>query len=167
MSKDTKLMVDDEEVILGLMTSALMNKDHTILTAKSGEEALETLKTHEVNLVISDQQMSSMDGLSLLKKIKLEYPDIITIMLTGYAKVDTAMDAINEAGVYKFFSKPCSIENLQAVVKRALELKHLIVDRDILFEKIKGKEAVYKEFERKYPGITHVKRDSEGHVLLC
>ena len=167
MSKDTILVVDDEEDILGLMTSALMNKDHTILTAKSGEEALETLKTHEVNLVISDQQMSSMDGLSLLKKIKLEYPDIITIMLTGYAKVDTAMDAINEAGVYKFFAKPFNIENLQAVVKRALELKHLIVDRDILFEKIKGKEAVYKEFERKYPGITHVKRDSEGHVLLC
>lgn len=166
MSKYTIMVVDDEEDILELMTSALMDKDHTILTAKSGEEALETLKTHEVNLVISDQQMSSMDGLSLLKKIKLEYPDIITIMLTGYAKVDTAMDAINEAGVYKFFAKPCSMENLQEVVKRALELKHLIVDRDILFEKIKGKEAVYKEFERKHPGITHVKRDSAGHVLL-
>jgi DNA-binding NtrC family response regulator len=166
MSKHTILVVDDEEDILELMTSALMNKDHTILTAKSGEEALEKLKAHEVNLVISDQQMSSMDGLSLLKKIKLEYPDIITIMLTGYAKVDTAMDAINEAGVYKFFAKPCSMKNLQAAVSRALELKHLIVDRDILFEKIKGKEAVYKECERRHPGITHVKRDSEGYVLL-
>ncbi len=167
MSKHTILVVVDEEDFLGIMTSALMNKDHTILTAKSGEEALETLKTHEVNLVISDQRMSSMDGLSLLKKIKLAYPDIITIMLTGYAKVETAMDAINEAGVYKFFAKPCNIENLQTTVKRALELKHLIVDRDSLYEKIKGKEAVYKEFERKHPGITNVKRDSEGSVLLC
>ncbi len=167
MSKSIILVVDDEEDILELMTSALMNEDHTIITAKSGEEAWEKLKTHEVNLVISDQQMSSMDGLSLLKKIKIKYPDIITIMLTGYAKVDTAMNAINEAGVYKFFAKPCSIEDLQATVKRALELKHLIFDRDILFEKIKGKEAVYKEFERKYPGITHVKRDSQGHILLC
>jgi len=167
MNKHTILVVDDEEDILELMTSALMNKDHTILTAKCGEEALEKLKTHEVHLVISDQQMASMDGLSLLKKIKLEYPEIITIMLTGYAKVDTAMNAINEAGVYKFFSKPCSIENLQAAVKRALEIKHLIVDRDVLFEKIKGKEAVYKEYERRHPGITTVKRDAKGHVLLC
>jgi len=166
MSKHTILVVDDEEDILELMTSALKNKDHTILTAKSGEEALEKLKADEVNLVISDQQMSNMDGLSLLKKIKSEYPDIITIMLTGYAKVDTAMDAINEAGVYKFFAKPCSIENIQTTVRRALELKHLIVDRDILFEKIKGREAVYKECERRHPGITHVKRDSEGYVLL-
>ena len=70
MSKHTILVVDDDEDILELMTSALMNKDHAILTAKSGEEALEKLKTDEVNLVISDQQMSSMDGLSLLKKIK-------------------------------------------------------------------------------------------------
>jgi DNA-binding NtrC family response regulator len=167
MSKYTIMVVDDEEDILELMSSALMHKDHTILTAKSGEEALEKLKTHEVHLVISDQQMSSMDGLALLKKIKLEYPDIITIMLTGYAKVDTAMDAINEAGVYKFFAKPCSIEDLQVAVKRALDLKHLVVDRDILFEKIKGKEAVYKEFERRHPGITQVKRDSKGYVLLC
>ncbi len=167
MSKYTILVVDDEEDFLEIMTITLLNNDHTVLTANSGEEALEKLKTHEVNLVISDQQMSSMDGLSLLKKIKLEYPDIITIMLTGYAEVDMAMDAINEAGVYKFFAKPCSIEKLQTTVRRALELKRLINDRDSLFEKIKGREIVYKEFERRHPGITHVKRDSEGHVLLC
>ena len=107
-----------------------------------------------------------MDGLSFLKQVKSEYPHIITIMLTGYAKIDTVMDAINEAGVYKFFEKPCSIAKLKTTVKKTLELQRLIDDRDILLEKIKGQDAVYKEMERKYPGITQVEKDSDGHIVL-
>jgi len=166
VSKFTILIVDDEEYILEIMTDGLENKDYTILTAESGEEGLEKLKTRAVDLIISDQTMKSMDGLSFLKKVKLEYPHIITIMLTGYARIDTAMDAINEAGVYKFFEKPCSLSKLKATVKRALELQHLIDDRDVLFQKLKGEEAVYKELEKKFPGITQVERDSDGHIVL-
>jgi DNA-binding NtrC family response regulator len=152
MGKYTVMVVDDEECILTLMTSAFRNEDYTILTATSGEEALEKLETHGANLIISDQSMSSMDGLSLLKKVKLEHPDIITIMLTGYAVMDTSMDAINEAGVYKVFVKPCSIADLKSTVNRALELKNLV--------------AIPREFTRKHPSIPQVKRNPDGHVVL-
>ena len=120
MGKYTVMVVDDEEDILTLMTSALENEDYTILTATSGEEALEKLETHGVNLIISDQSMSSMDGLSLLRKVKLKHPDIITIMLTGYAVMDASMDVMNESGIYKIFEKPCSIIDLKSTVNRAL-----------------------------------------------
>ena len=152
MGKYTVMVVDDEEDILTLMTSALENEDYTILTATSGEEALEKLETHGVNLIISDQSMPSMDGLSLLKKVKSEHPDIITIMLTGYAQLDTVEDTINEAGVYRVFEKPCSIVELKSTVNMALELKNLV--------------AVPREFTRKHPSIPQVKRNPDGHVVL-
>jgi DNA-binding NtrC family response regulator len=166
LSKFTILIVDDEKYILELMTDALESEDYTVIAAESGEDALTKLKTRTVDLIISDQAMKSMDGLSFLKQVKTEYPHIITIMLTGYAKLDTAMDAINEAGVYKFFEKPCSIPKLKTTVRRALELQRLIDDRDLLLDKIKGKDAVYQEMERKYPGITQVDKDSDGYIVL-
>ena len=146
------MVVDDDEDILTLMTSALGNEDYTILTATSGEKALEKLEAHGVNLIISDQSMPSMDGLSLLKKVKSEHPDIITIMLTGYAQLDTVEDTINEAGVYRVFEKPCSIVELKSTVNMALELKNLV--------------AVPREFTRKHPSIPQVKRNPDGHVVL-
>jgi len=152
MGKYTIMIVDDEEDILSLMTRVFKNEGYNILTATSGEEALEKLETHSANLIICDQSMPSMDGLSLLKNVKLNHPDIITIMLTGYAQNNTEMDIINEIGVYKVFAKPCSITELKSTVNRALESKNLV--------------AVHKEFERKHPSIPQINRNPDGHVVL-
>lgn len=166
MKKDTILIVDDEESILKSITRTLVDENYCILTAQSGEEALSKLKNHEVHLVISDQRMPGMTGLELLKKVKIDYPKTLTIILTAYGDIETAMEAINDAGVYKFILKPWDEADLRVTIKRALELRQLVTERDSLLQQLKTQEAIFKELERKYPGITKVERDKNGTPVL-
>ncbi len=166
MAKSTILIVDDEPEIFALSLRILKNQEYNILTAESGKEGLYILKKNKVHLVISDMRMEEMDGIEFLKRVKLEYPDIITIMATGFADIDAAVKAINEAGVYKFILKPWDAEYLKLTIKRALDLRDLVMERDILMEHIKSKEALYKEIEERHPGITKIKRNRYGEVVL-
>jgi len=166
MKKDTILIVDDEESILKSITRTLVDENYRILTAQSGEEALSKLKNHDVHLVISDQRMPGMTGLELLKKVKIDYPQTLTIILTAYADIEVAINAINEAGVYKFIPKPWNEADLRVTIKRALELRQLVMERDSLLQQLKTQEAIFNELERKYPGITKVERDKNGTPVL-
>ncbi len=166
MNQYTILIVDDEELILEITSKALMNDHYQIFTAINAEEALTILENNEVHLVVSDQKMPGLSGIDFLKKVKQIYPDILTIMLTGYADIDVAIDAINLAGVYKFILKPWDAAELRLTVRRALELRHLVMERDSLLDRIKTQEAVFEEMEKKYPGITKVERDQDGVVIV-
>lgn len=165
MKKHTILIVDDEEMILKSICRVLRNEDYRILTAKNGEEGFAILKNHDVNLVISDQRMQSMSGIDFLKGIKREYPQILTIMLTGNAEIEIAMSAINEAGVYKFILKPWDDNNLKVTIRRALETLELIWERDSLLQQAKTRDAILEDLENKYPGISKVERDENGYVI--
>lgn len=166
MSKNTILAVDDEYFMLDLITRCLANEKYKILTAQSAEEGLRLLKNHEIHLVISDQRMPGMSGLTFLTKIKAHYPDIITIILTGYADIETVLEAINSAGVYKFMVKPMNMLDLKITVQRALELRQMIIDKNILSNKITAYEARLKELERMHPGITNYEKDQDGNIIL-
>ena len=107
-----------------------------------------------------------MTGLELLRKVKIGYPQTLTIILTAYADVEVAINAINEAGVYKFILKPWNEADLKFTIKRALELRQLAKERDSLLQQVKAQEAIFKELERKYPGITEVERDRHGTPVL-
>ena len=96
------------------------------------------LKRYDVHLVISDQKMPGMIGLDFLKRVKSDYPQILTIMLTGQAEIEIAMSAINEAGVYKFILKPWDDYDLKVTVRRALEALELICERDSLLQQVKA-----------------------------
>ncbi len=166
MKKHTILIVDDEEMILKSIVRVLRNENCQILTAQSGEEGLEVLKVYEVQLVISDQKMPGMNGLDFLKRVKTEYPQILTIMLTGQAEIEIAMDAINEAGVYKFILKPWDDNDLKVTVIRALETLELIWERDSLLQRVKARDAILQDLEKEYPGISKVERDENGYIIL-
>ncbi|MBU4037462.1 MAG: response regulator, partial [Proteobacteria bacterium] len=120
----------------------------------------------QVHLVISDQRMPGMTGLNFLRKVKANYPDIITIILTGYADIETVLEAINSTGVYKFMLKPMNMIDLRITVQRALEWRQMIIDKDLLSDKIKTYEARLKELERLHPGITDYKTDESGNIIL-
>lgn len=81
MRKHTVLIVDDEEMILKSISRVLRNENYQTLTVQSGEEGLAVLKRYDVHLVISDQKMPGMNGLDFLKRVKSDYPQILTIML--------------------------------------------------------------------------------------
>ena len=166
MKKRTILIVDDEELILKSIARALRNENYNTLTARNAAEGFAVLKDYDVHLVISDQNMPGMKGLDFLKRVQREYPKTLTIMLTAQAELDVAMDAINEAGVYKFILKPWDDNALKVTVRRALETMELIWERDTLLQQVKTQDAILQELEKIYPDIGKVERDKDGYIVI-
>jgi DNA-binding NtrC family response regulator len=159
-------MVDDEPHILNAFQRTLRKEPYAVMTAKSGEEGLKLLEAREFSLVISDYNMPGMNGLEFFKTVKAHYPHMLSIMLTGQAEMKIAIEAINEAGVYKFIQKPWNDTDLKITIIRALEAIDLATERDRLLQKIKSRDAILKELEEKHPGITQVERDDDGYLVL-
>ena len=165
MKQQIILIVDDDKMILKSILRILRNEDYQILTAQSGQEGLTILKDYEVNLVISDQQMPGMNGLEFLKRTKKEYPQVLAIMLTGHAEVEIAMNAINEAGVYKFILKPWDDNDLKVTIRRALETMELMQERESLLQRVKTRDTIIQDLEKEYPGISKIERDEDGYII--
>lgn len=114
------LFVDDEADILDSLKRAF-RRDYEVFTANSGTEGIEFLKTEKFDLIISDQRMPDVTGDAVLKFAMQEQPDAIRILLTGYSDMESLVRCVNEAGIYKYISKPWEPENLRLTVVRALE----------------------------------------------
>lgn len=166
MKNHSILIVDDEKNVLSAMQRVLRKEPYTIYSVDSAEKALQLIKAREVSLVISDYNMPHEDGLECLKRIKILYPRILTIMLTGQAEVQVAVEAINVAGVYKFILKPWDDEDLKITVRRSLESLDLASERDKLMQKVKSRDAILNDLESKFPGISKVNKDDNGYLIL-
>ncbi|HLA27994.1 MAG TPA: response regulator [Syntrophales bacterium] len=110
-AKRTILCVDDEKDILNSLYDTFMDV-YNVKTAASGVEALRIFTEEDIVLVISDQRMPEMEGTELLKKINELKPKCKKILLTGYADVNAAIDAINKGAVDKYISKPWDDDEL-------------------------------------------------------
>ena len=120
--RSTVLLVDDEAAILETM-SLQLRKDHRILVAESGEDALRLLAEHgPVAAVISDLRMPEMDGVELLRRVQLEYPDTTRVLHTAQNDLNSAIAAINAGGVYRYLSKPVATAELRSTVQEAVEV---------------------------------------------
>ncbi|MFP8780211.1 HD domain-containing phosphohydrolase [Hydrogenophaga sp. RWCD_12] len=117
--------MDDEPSILNALRRLLRLHGITTLQASSGKEALELLKTHEVDLVISDMRMPEMDGARLLEQIKEHDPSIIRMLLTGYADMQSTIAAINQGAIHRYLAKPWDDQELVLSVKDALARREL------------------------------------------
>jgi len=166
MKKYQILIVDDEKMILNAIKRTLRSENYTTLTAQSGDEGLMLLENHDVELVVSDYNMPGMNGQDFLKRVKKDYPHILTIMLTGHAEIEIAINAINEAGVYKFILKPWEDADLKITIRRALESLELIKERNSLAKQVKDKDIILQNLEEEYPGITKVERDEDGYIII-
>jgi DNA-binding NtrC family response regulator len=105
------MLVDDEERFLSTTQKLLRKKGYDVLIAASGAEALETLRSHSVHVVILDVKMPGMDGNATLKEIKRQFPVIEVIMLTGHATVASAIDGL-KSGASDYLMKPADIGDL-------------------------------------------------------
>lgn len=130
------LCVDDEAFILNALKRLLRKENYTLLTAGSAQEALALLSTRKVQVVVSDQRMPKMDGVTFLKKVKEAYPDIVRITLTGYTDVDSIREAINQGHIYKFLLKPWNDDNLILEIRQALQQYELVNDNRLLNQKV-------------------------------
>jgi DNA-binding NtrC family response regulator len=123
MMKPLILLVDDEAPFVETMTKRLSKRDLNIITAFSGEEALERLNNHRnTDVVILDVKMPGMNGIETLAKIRNQFPLTEVIMLTGHATVESAIEGM-KLGAFDYLMKPCEIEQLMAKVQEAAKKK--------------------------------------------
>ncbi len=114
------LIVDDEARILLLLQSLLKANGYETVTAKDGNTALALVKKDAFDLVITDLRMAPMDGMTLFREIQTVHPTMPVILLTAYASVETAIDAL-KSGAFDYLSKPFKVDEMLATVKRAVE----------------------------------------------
>jgi CheY-like chemotaxis protein len=119
----TLLLVDDEPNILASLKRLLRRDAYHILTAASGQEGLEVLVSHAVDVIVSDQRMPGMLGADFLRKAKLLCPQTIRIMLSGYTELQAVTDAVNEGAIFKFLTKPWEDHQLREHIAEAFRLK--------------------------------------------
>lgn len=114
------LIVDDEPAILNLLNKILVGQGYGTATASNGEMALQLLQTEKFDLMLSDMNMTPINGIELLHKAAAAYPDMGVIMLTAYATVTTAVEAMKE-GAFDYIVKPFKFDELLLTIQRALE----------------------------------------------
>jgi signal transduction histidine kinase len=124
MAADRILVVDDEEGVAVTMEAILEMDGHEVMTATSGAEAIELIRGGQFDLVLTDLRLEDADGLQILAEVKRRSPETVTIILTGYASLDSAVQALRE-GAYDYLVKPCDVEELRATVNRGLERRRL------------------------------------------
>jgi response regulator RpfG family c-di-GMP phosphodiesterase len=119
--RPTILIVDDEPGVLNALKRTLHQEPYRVLTTTDPMEAFHLLATQPVQMVISDQRMPEMTGTELLLQVKLLYPDVVRVILTGYTDEEAIMAAINDGQVYKFLFKPWNSEALKLELYHALK----------------------------------------------
>ena len=126
MQPDHKILViDDEEVVLDSCTQVLAGGDCQVLTAGNGAEGLKRLEESQPDLIFLDLKMPGLSGLEVLERIRAKHPRKVVIVITGYATVSSAVEAMKR-GAFDFLPKPFTPEELRLIAKRGLEHNRLL-----------------------------------------
>jgi len=118
------LVVDDEESVVVTIKAILQLDGYDVATSTSGMQARKMVREVEYDLVLTDLRLEDGDGLDVLKAVRESYPETVTIMLTGYASLESAIQALR-AGAYDYLVKPSEVEELRATVARGIERRRL------------------------------------------
>jgi len=171
ITKSKILLVDDESNVLKAIGRLLRDYDITALT--SAEEALLVAKEVKFDLVISDYRMPGMNGVEFLIKLMEIQPQTIRMILTGYADLESAQTAINEAGVYRFINKPWNNVEITNAVKSGLEFQKVLLENSQLANQVREQQALLNEkdnllkaLEKEEPGITQVNWADDGSIII-
>jgi len=122
MENRTVLFVDDDQAILRSLERGLLDEPYNKLFTTSCKEALEILKRQDVHVIITDLRMPEMSGLEFINIIKIEYPHIVRMVLSGYNQDPALQNAIDQGEIYILIPKPWkSGGNFQMLIRRAIE----------------------------------------------
>ena len=126
-SRDARLLVVDDEESLRITTAAIFEHEGYIVdTASSGDEAIDLISKSDYDLVLTDLHMEGGDGLSVLNQVRQKAPLTISVVLTGFASVESAIAALQE-GAYDYLIKPCDIETMKHTIRRGVEHRRLML----------------------------------------
>jgi len=129
------LVVDDEDSIRKTLREILEMEDYEVLEAKDGIDALAKVKQLKFDLVISDIKMPKMDGVDLLEKIHLLYPELPVIMISGHGDIDLAVDTVKK-GAFDYIAKPPDLNRLLITIRNAIDKSSLLTEAKVLKKKI-------------------------------
>jgi two-component system response regulator PilR (NtrC family) len=125
------LVVDDEPSMRELLDIVLRREGHEVFKASNGRQAIDILEREPIDLLISDIKMPDMSGVEVLKAAKQLDADIVGIMITAYASVENAVEAMH-LGAYDYVSKPFNVDELKLRIRKAIERKQLAQENDLL-----------------------------------
>lgn len=168
--KFTILVIDDEKNIREGLASNFEIEDYNVKTASSGEEGIALIARGDIDLVITDLRMNGISGEEVLKKVTAETPGIPVIILTGHGSIDAAVDAMRH-GAYDFLTKPLNLDQLNLIVKRALESREMALSHQQLKKEVENREA-FKNMIGKSSAMLRIQEtirkvaDSRASVLI-
>lgn len=165
-SRHSLLIVDDEDGVRNALRRTLRKDPYDLFFAASGPEALALLEAQPIDLIVSDHLMPGMTGLELLKTVRNLYPDVMRVILTGHADLETAIAAINQGEIYRFLTKPWDDVDLKVTLHLAIE--HLDLERENrrLLDTVRRQSSFIRKLEDTYPGIADVRRDLDGAIVI-
>lgn len=114
------MIIDDERIVGDMAKLSLSQEGYDVETFLDGETALKRLQEKSFAVVVTDLKMKGVDGLEVLRTVKQLYPQTVVIMITAFANLDVAIEALRD-DVFDFFPKPVKIKDLKASIRRALE----------------------------------------------
>jgi DNA-binding NtrC family response regulator len=121
------LVVDDEKFIRDIIADFLGMEGYIVRTAEDGTSAVSELERARYDMVISDLKMPKMGGLDLLREVTRAHPETLTVIMTGFGTVETAIDAMKR-GAYDYILKPFKVEEVVHIVQRGLEKRRLTAE---------------------------------------
>ena len=124
LSRAKILVIDDEKNVLVTVVAILEQEGYDVDSAPDGQTAIEMIRSRQYDLVMTDLKMPGVDGLGVLEEVRRTSPSTVTLMMTGYGSVDTALEAL-QRGAYEYLLKPTEVADLKAAVRRSLERKRL------------------------------------------
>ena len=133
----TILIVDDEKNYLLVLRAILEDEGYEVLTALSGQEALEIQKRSDLDLILTDMKMPGMDGIELLEQVKLNDPDLPVIMMTAHGTIDKAVEAMQK-GAYTYILKPFDNERLIIYAKKAISMYQVFKENKRLRDEVES-----------------------------
>lgn len=150
---ETILIVDDEKNYLLVLEALLVDAGYEVITSGSATEALEIAMSHDLDLVITDMRMPGLDGMEFLAQLRSRQPDLPVIMMTAYATVEKAVEAMKR-GAFDYITKPFKNEELILTIRKAIEMHRLKQENRLLsrelqerfkFGNIVGKSKVMRQ----------------------
>lgn len=132
------LAVDDERGMRDLLRKVLSKEGYEVITAEDGEEGLNLIKENSFDIVIADLDMPIMNGIEMIKRAKDFDPNITIIIITAYASIESAVEAL-KLGAYDYLIKPFEIDELKIIVKKAFERINLVTENTYLKQEIEEK----------------------------
>ena len=124
MSLGKILVVDDDSNLLEVIKMRLESAKYKVITSVREDKAIEAVKEQVFDMAIVDLQLADMDGISLMKELKMINPDLPVLILTAYGSIESAVDAIQK-GAYSYLTKPFDPRELLMQVEKALENRRL------------------------------------------